>query len=344
MYHITKPIGILGVGSFGTVLANLISINYPVILYARKQESLHNINNLKVHRDTKILDRIIATDDLKFFAESCDIILPIVPSYAFSTLIDELNPYLEPHHILIHGTKGFHVSENLNDPNLSITPKSIMTMSELIETKTKVYRVGCISGPNLSKEIASGQPAGAVIASKYNLVIDLGVQILKSHKFQMFKSKDIKGIELAGIFKNYLAIITGASSGMGYGINVSALLITKGVSEMIEIGKFLNVDSKSFLGLAGIGDLIATCNSPLSRNFSVGYRLAKGESLDQIIPTLNEAAEGINTIKVIYHLVKNQKLSTPLVKIMYKVMYEGFPMQRGLDILMRLSSGYDVVY
>jgi len=341
-YKITKPIGILGIGSFGTVLANLIAERHTVLMYARKQSTIDNINLHRRHREIDILPNISATTDLERLAGECDIIFPVLPSYAFRNVIRELSQYLTSNHILIHGAKGFDVKIEFSQNSVELHPKDICTMSEVILEETPVYRVGCISGPNLAKEIAQKQPAGTVLASKFNEVLAVGSEILQCDRFQVYGSKDLKGIELAGVFKNYIAIAAGASSGIGYGENVKALLITKGIAEMVAIGKTLGVEPRSFLGLAGIGDLVATCSSPLSRNYSVGYRLAKGETIEQIISTMTEAAEGINTVKVIKYLADTMQIQAPLVGIIYKIMYEGYSLEQGIKMLMRLHVGQDV--
>lgn len=343
-YNISKPIGILGVGSFGTVLANIIAEKHPVLLYARKQDTVENINIKKIHRDIAIHSNISATLDIAEIAHRCDIIFPVLPSYSFREVIRQISPHLTTNHILIHGTKGFDVDSNILAHPKSIRPKDIFTMSEVISDETPVHRIGCISGPNLAREIAEKQPAGTVLASKFKEVIDIGTSILENERFQVYGSYDIKGIELAGIFKNYMAIAAGASAALGYGENVKALLITKGISEMISIGNSLGVNPKAFLGLAGIGDLVATCSSPLSRNYSVGYRLAKGETLEQIQATMTEAAEGINTVKVIKGLSDTLKISAPLVTIIYKVMYEQYSLENGIKLLMRLNARQDVEF
>jgi glycerol-3-phosphate dehydrogenase (NAD(P)+) len=344
IYNISKPIGILGIGSFGTVLANLIAERHSVIMYARKQSTVDNINIHKKHREIEILPNITATTDLSLLAGHCDIIFPVLPSYAFRNVIKELSNFLTSNHILIHGAKGFDVKIDFSKGPVEIRPKDICTMSEVILEETPVHRVGCISGPNLAKEIAQRQPAGTVLASKFKEVLTIGTDILQCDRFQIYRSNDIRGIELAGVFKNYIAIAAGASAALGYGENVKALLITKGISEMIAIGKTLGVEPKSFLGLAGIGDLVATCSSPLSRNYSVGYRLAKGETIEQIIATMTEAAEGINTVKVIKYLSDTMHIQAPLVGIIYKIMYEGFSLEQGIKLLMRLNAGQDVSF
>jgi glycerol-3-phosphate dehydrogenase (NAD(P)+) len=343
-YNITKPIGILGIGSFGTVLANLIAERHSVIMYARKQSTVDNINVHRKHRDIEILPNVTATTDLSSVASQCDVIFPVLPSYAFRSVIRELAKVLTSNHILIHGAKGFDVKVDFNNGPIEIRPKDICTMSEVIIEETPVHRVGCISGPNLAKEIAQKQPAGTVLASKFKEVLNIGTEILQCDRFQIYGSNDIKGIELAGVFKNYIAIAAGATAALGYGENVKALLITKGIAEMIAIGKTLGVEPKSFLGLAGIGDLVATCSSPLSRNYSVGYRLAKGETIEQIISTMTEAAEGINTVKVIKYLSDTMHIQAPLVSIIYKVMYEGYSLENGIKLLMKLNAGQDVSF
>ena len=344
IYNITKPIGILGIGSFGTVLANLIAERHSVIMYARKQSTVDNINVHRKHREIEILSNITATTDLKLLASQCDVIFPVLPSYAFRSVIKELAIVLTSNHILIHGAKGFDVKVDFTRGHIEIRPKDICTMSEVIIEETPVHRVGCLSGPNLAKEIAQKQPAGTVLASRFKEVLSIGTEILQCDRFQIYGSNDIKGIELAGVFKNYIAIAAGASAALGYGENVKALLITKGIAEMIAIGKTLGVEPKSFLGLAGIGDLVATCSSPLSRNYSVGYRLAKGETIDQIIATMTEAAEGINTVKVIKYLSDTMRIQAPLVGIIYKVMYEGYSLETGIKLLMKLNAGQDVSF
>ena len=344
IYNITKPIGILGIGSFGTVLANLIAERHSVIMYARKQSTVDNINVHRKHREIEILSNITATTDLKLLASQCDVIFPVLPSYAFRSVIRELAKVLTSNHILIHGAKGFDVKVDFTRGPIGIRPKDMCTMSEVIIEETPVHRVGCLSGPNLAKEIAQKQPAGTVLASRFKEVLSIGTEILQCDRFQIYGSNDIKGIELAGVFKNYIAIAAGASAALGYGENVKALLITKGIAEMIAIGKTLGVEPKSFLGLAGIGDLVATCSSPLSRNYSVGYRLAKGETIDQIIATMTEAAEGINTVKVIKYLSNTMHIQAPLVGIIYKVMYEGYSLETGIKLLMKLNAGQDVSF
>jgi glycerol-3-phosphate dehydrogenase (NAD(P)+) len=215
-------------------------------------------------------------------------------------------------------------------------------MTEVILQESNVIRVGCISGPNLSKEILVGQPAAAVIASEYDEVIKLGQEALGSKKFFTFGSFDLKAAEIAGAFKNIIALASGALGGMGMGKNMQSLLITRGLREMIYFGTAMGTDGAAYLGMAGIGDLIATATSEHSRNYTFGKRLAEGEEFNHILATSSEVVEGVRTLKIINQLSKNEKLYLPIVSILHKVVFENMDIHRGLDILMNESQAADV--
>ncbi len=181
--------------------------------------------------------------------------------------------------------------------DMVISRSDVKTMSEVILEESVVVRVGCLAGPNLADELAQGQPSATVVASRFNEVILAGQKLLRTDRFQVYGSNDLIGIELSGALKNIIAIASGALTGLGLGENSRGFLISRGMVEMIYLGKVLGGNTQAFLGLAGIGDLVTTCSSQLSRNFTVGYRLAKGESLDSITESMEETAEGINTVK-----------------------------------------------
>jgi glycerol-3-phosphate dehydrogenase (NAD(P)+) len=324
MYAIEK-VGVLGSGSFGICLANLLSENYEVMLYARRQEVLHAITVSREYAGQRLSDKVYVTNDLKLIADSCKLIFPVVSSSGFRDVMQKISPYLTPGHVLIHGTKGLDVTllnDEIPDDDFSESRKYIFTMSDVILQETSVKRIGVISGPNLAAEIAQGLPAATVVASKYDDVIELAIQALKSPRFKIYTSKDLVGTELAGVLKNPIAIASGIHAAMDLGHNARAFLITRGFSEMIKIGKVLKSDMTGFLGLAGIGDLIATCSGNLSRNFSVGYRIGKGEKLKDILNSLQETAEGINTVKIAYSVSKHYKLRTPLFDALYAVLFQ----------------------
>ncbi|MCL4164250.1 UNVERIFIED_CONTAM: hypothetical protein GTU68_028041 [Idotea baltica] len=214
-------------------------------------------------------------------------------------------------------------------------------MSRLIREKTLAVRVGCLAGPNLAKELADHQPAATVVASHFDEVIREGQRLLRNDLFQVYGSEDLLGIELTGVLKNIIAIASGALSGMGYGENARAMLISRGLIEMIHIGKILGANTQAFLGLAGVGDLVATCSSKLSRNFTVGERLGKGESLAEILATMEETAEGVNTIKIIVRLMKGHQMRSPITESLYRVIHGDITMEEALRLLMKSPFSVD---
>jgi glycerol-3-phosphate dehydrogenase (NAD(P)+) len=246
---------------------------------------------------------------------------------------------LTPEHILIHGTKGLHIEVDINSVD-KLDKTEVLTMSELILKETSVIRVGCIAGPNLAKELAAKQIGGTVVASRFNEVIIEGKKALNSHVFRVYGSNEVLGVEIASVLKNYIAIAAGMLEGMGYGDNSKALLITRGMAEMVFFGKAFGASEKAFMGLAGIGDLMATCNSKLSRNFRVGYRLAQGEKLNDILTALNEVAEGLKTVKVV-KLLAEYGFNSPLADALYKIIYEDWELEQGIQFLMNLPVSDD---
>jgi glycerol-3-phosphate dehydrogenase (NAD(P)+) len=336
-----KPIGVIGAGTFGTAIADLLSKNGDVLLFSRRQEVIESINQGQPHYGVSLRKNVVATGDLKYIAEHCDLIFPIVPSSAFRRTMQALAPYIRPYHIVIHGTKGFDTGDiEEADFGKGISRRNVHTMSEVIQQETSAVRIGCLAGPNLAKEIVAGQPTAAVISSAFEEVFHVGQQFLNSERFHVFYNDDIIGTETAGALKNIIALGSGIIAGMGMGKNLQAMLITRGLVEMITFGKALGAGKEAFLGTAGIGDLIATATSTDSRNFSVGVRIAKGETINQINDDMIETAEGLRTLKIARQLARHYKLKVPITEVIYRVVFEGFDPQKALDYL--ISFPYDV--
>ncbi|MBS1684096.1 MAG: NAD(P)-dependent glycerol-3-phosphate dehydrogenase [Bacteroidetes bacterium] len=340
-----RTIGVIGAGSFGSAIANLLAENNKVLLYERSDAVRETILRDRKNRNHVMHEDIEVTGSLEEVAARCYLIFPAVPSQYFKGMIIDFSPYLRPDHIMIHATKGFHCEfdiDTMKPEDLKL--KQIKTMSELIREETCVVRVGCLAGPNLAAELAEHQPAATVIASRFDEVIHEGQHALRSDRFQVYGNRDLLGIELAGVLKNYVALASGALSGLGYGENARALLITRGMGEMIYIGKSLGADKRSFLGMAGIGDLIATCSSPKSRNYSVGYRVAKGEKLEDVLASMTEVAEGIRTLKIGKLIVDHTHANAPLLQMLNKVFFEGMDFDRAIKMLMRVHVAADAEY
>jgi glycerol-3-phosphate dehydrogenase (NAD(P)+) len=215
-------------------------------------------------------------------------------------------------------------------------------MSELIKAETGLSQVGCIAGPNLAAELAEGQLAAVVVASTLPEVVERGKRLLQSDTFQVYTNTDIIGVELCGALKNIIAIGAGCLSGLGYGENAKAFLISRGLAEMIYIGKAMGATVQPFLGLAGIGDLIATCSSKLSRNYTVGCRLAKGETLAQISQNSPLTAEGIYTVQIVRSLMHHYKMRAPITEMVYKILFEGLLVQEAITYLIKYPLKVDV--
>ena len=340
-----KPIGVIGAGNFGSVIANLLARQRKVLLYARNERVVQHILSSKENRGYKIHEHITPTNDLAGVANQCDIIFPIVPSAHFRSMMKELSSHLHPYHLLIHGTKGFDVMlppgqtiETIDKLDRSM----VKTMSEVIVEESVVARVGCLAGPNLARELAEGHPAATVIASHFDEVINVGKRLLRNDHFQVYGNNDLVGVELAGVLKNVIAIAAGALSGMGYGENARGLLISRGMVEMVYLGRALGGNTKAFLGIAGIGDLATTCNSSLSRNFNVGFRLAQGETLHDITESMDEIAEGINTVQIAKKCADYYKVRAPITSALYQVLFEEMTVKKALEYLMRYPLNVDI--
>ncbi|MGY6560395.1 MAG: NAD(P)H-dependent glycerol-3-phosphate dehydrogenase [Nitritalea sp.] len=341
----SKPIGVIGMGSFGTAIANNLAERTEVLAYVRRPEVVEQINSQQLNGSLPVHPEVRATQDIEAICQRCETLFFMIPSAAFTEVTRSFAPFLHPYHRIIHGTKGLALNlppgQTLKEI-AKISRNQMRTMSEVILEETVVIRVGCLAGPNLARELMAGKPAATVIASKYNEVILEGQRLLRSDKFQVYGNADIIGVELSGVLKNIIAIAAGALEGMGLGENARGLLISRGMVELIYLGNALGGGVKPFMGLAGIGDLVATCSSNLSRNYTVGYRLAKGEKLPDIIASMEEVAEGINTIRLIKAFLQGNGLRAPITENLYKVLFEELPIEDALQYLMKYPFSVDV--
>lgn len=333
-----ETIGVIGAGSFGTAIANILAENDArVILYIRDPEKTKKIAKERVSSGQKLHENIEVTNTLEEVPQQCEVIFPMVPSANFRDMIIKLAPHLRPYHVLIHGTKGFDLfvpGKQKITSNNPLTREHVKTISEVIKEETSVLRVGCLAGPNLARELDQRKPAATVVASHFDEVVKIGQRLLKNDRFMIYGSRDLIGIELCGILKNIIAVGAGTIAGMDLGENAKSLFISRGLVEMVYIGKALGGNAQAFLGLAGVGDLIATCTSNLSRNFTVGYRLAKGEKLEEIIESMEEVAEGVKTINIVNQLAESYKVRCPITETLYKIIHNQMTIQEAHGYLM----------
>jgi glycerol-3-phosphate dehydrogenase (NAD(P)+) len=331
-YH--ETITIFGAGQFGTALAMLASINCKkVFLYDRDENRAQKIQETRINDkylpQFKLPDSIFITSNMNQCIESSTLLMPILPSKSMREFSKKISTLIDPnHHIIIHGTKGFE-------------PITFKRMSDVIKEETKIKKIGVLSGPNLAIEIAQGQPAATVVASEDKEVIEFAQKIFASPRFRVYGNTDMIGVEWAGTLKNILAIASGICNGLGFGNNVMAMLITRGFAEMSRLITAMGAHTYTLVGLAGIGDIITTCTSPLSRNFTAGKLLAQGYKIDELEKKLGMTIEGINTVKAAYNLAKEKKIELPITEALYHVIFNSQPIKQSITELMSRPTTYE---
>tara|TARA_Y200000002_G_scaffold382434_1_gene399466 strand:- start:1505 stop:2536 length:1032 start_codon:yes stop_codon:yes gene_type:complete len=312
-----KKIAVLGGGSFGTVLANLSASNgFETSLWVRDTEQALRINaegaNATYHPELKLSEKIIASESLEKCISGADLVLVATPSAIFENIIKRLKSLIQENMNIVSCTKA-------------IAKNPMRTMTEIISDELKAVignQFGVLSGPNLAKEIASEKVAGSVIASHNKELKKLIKDALESEKFKIYESSDVKGVEYAGALKNIYAICCGIGDKLDVGENAIGLIITRSMTEMSKFAVHKGANPITFLGLAGMGDLVATCTSKLSRNFSLGRRIAKGDSLEEAKAAIGQVAEGVRTLEVVYEEANNNNLAMPLVNALHKIVFE----------------------
>lgn len=327
-------VGILGGGSWGTTIAHLVRQNgRPALLWLRDHEVALSISkkrkNLRYLPDFKLAKGIETTDDLQAVADLCRVIFVVVPTQVLREVVRTLGEFLSADHILISCSKGLEA-------------QSAKRMTEIIIEETCCLRVGALSGPNLAVEVLKGHPSATVVASRFDEVVTSATRILMGRGFRVYGNSDVLGAELGGALKNVIAIAAGVAAGLEFGDNTKSLLVTRGLAEIRRLGVCMGADPMTFAGMAGIGDLMVTCASPLSRNHEVGRRLARGQSLDQIREEMNQVAEGINTTRVVVELSEKLDVFMPIAKGVHQLIYEQRSAFDVVKDLMSIQATYEV--
>jgi glycerol-3-phosphate dehydrogenase (NAD(P)+) len=276
-------------------------------------------------------ERVTATHDLKAAVQDVDLILVAVPSGSFRAVVRQMLPLLHEGVILVSLTKG-------------IEAHTFSLMSQILAQEVATARIAVLSGPNLAREIATRSPTGTVVASNDAEVRTLVQHILRSDTFHVYANDDMLGVELGGSLKNIYAIIAGLADAMGMGHNTIAMLITRSLTEMARFGVRLGADPMTFLGLSGVGDLIVTCSSPLSRNFRVGKALGEGKDIDLIINELGQVAEGVNTVKQVKQKADELGVHMPLATSLYEIIYNKAGIDHIINSLMLEETELDVEF
>ncbi len=325
-HNTPRSISVLGAGNWGTTIAHLIGQNgYRVRLWARSPATAAEINEHRTNErylsGLSLSDNIEATSRLDEAVRDAELLFVVIPSQAFREVCTQLGELVRPAQLAVHATKGLELL-------------SYKRMTEIIGEETCLRQIGVLSGPNIAREMCAGKPAGTVVASRFPRVVNAAREVLRSEQLRVYGNTDVVGVELGGTLKNIVAIAAGMATQMELGENAKALLITRGLSEIARLGVALGADPMTFSGLAGIGDLMVTCASPISRNHRVGAALARGMSLAEAVDSLGMVAEGVKAAKIAHELTTQLELRSPLMEGVYRVLYDGLTPHQGLRELM----------
>ena len=330
-----NKVAVLGGGSFGTVLANLAASNgYNVSLWVRDSDQALRINsegaNTSYHPELKLSENIVASDNLNEVLENAEIIFIATPSIVFENIVDRISEFIDPDSFIISCTKGI-----LEDPYRSL--------SEIISSKLN-NKIGVLSGPNLAKEIAENKLAGTVIASSDEDLLIAVKSILSSKHFKIYSSKDMQGVELAGALKNIYAVICGMAESLEVGENAIGLILTRSMAEMSRFAVAKGANPITFLGLSGMGDLVATCMSNLSRNYQLGFNIGTGMTLLEAKNKVGQVAEGVRTLEIVRNESSRLNIKMPLVESMYNIIYKEASPESIIDDLLNNPHEVDVEF
>ena len=329
-------ISVLGGGSFGTTLCNLIAENgFYANLWVRNEERAFEINNHHVNSnylpDLKLDHRVTASTDLISCVSKADILFIAVPSQSFENVLSNISDYVPETTYIISLTKG-------------IDHNNFKLMSQLINEYFPINEVGVLSVPNLAKELSQKQLTATVIASTSPILIKSIQEVLYSPFFRVYSSEDIFGVELGGALKNIYAIISGLASALDVGMNTHAMIMTRSLAEMSRFAVSMGANPLTFLGLSGVGDLIVTCSSSLSRNYQVGYSIGKGKNIDEATVELGQVAEGVNTLKLVVNKARELDVYMPLAFGLHSLIYENQTIDNIIKQLMSGDQSTDVEF
>ena len=303
-------VAVLGAGSWGTTVATLAAARNQATLWARAPEVAREIR--ETHTNAAYLPgfdlptQLHATADLEEAVRDADVIIAGVPSHGFRQVLEQAVPYARPWIPIVSLTKGFEAG-------------TLLRMTEVVKELFPGHPAAALTGPNLAKEIMSGQAAASVIATEDLSVASALQSVLRRGVFRIYMNHDVVGCEVAGALKNVIAIAAGIAQGISVGDNTRAAVITRGVSELTRLGVAMGGQAPTFAGLAGMGDLIATCVSPQSRNRYVGEQLGLGRPLSEILAEMNMVAEGVKTAVTVMELAERHGVEMPICDVINRV-------------------------
>jgi len=324
-----KKIAVIGAGGWGTTLAALLGgKGYNISLWVREPELVDEINNKRENalylKGIKIPETVKANNSLKEVVDGAEIIVNAVPAQFTREVVKKYAEFVKENAIVVNVAKGIELG-------------TYKTMSQVLREELKNVELVSLSGPNHAEEVSRKIPTATVIASKNSEILSKVKEVFQTEHFKVYTHDDIVGVDICGSIKNITAIATGVCDGLGLGDNAKGSIITLGLMEMSLFGKHYGAKRKTFYGLAGVGDLVATCTSKHSRNRFVGEKLAEGKSFEEIKEEMHGmVAEGIKTVKAVYEYSKKHNIKMPITYQAYKVLYESKHIKEAVKDLVRL--------
>ena len=324
-----KRIGVVGAGSWGTALANLLATKgYPIDWWVFEEDLCRRLaeayeNDLFLP-GIKLSENLRPTNDLAAVVQDKDLVVIVVPSHVVRELVTRMASHLAPHTILVSASKGIE-----ND--------TLLTMSQVIKEVIPDLdqdQMAVLSGPSFAREVAMGAPTVVTVASAQLSCAQVVQQAFATPAFRVYTNLDLIGVELGGSVKNVIAIAAGMVDGLGLGLNSRAALITRGMTEIRRLGVAMGANPRTFTGSAGIGDLVLTCTGDISRNHMVGVKIGQGRQLDDVLGEMRMVAEGVKTARSVYNLSKRLGVEMPICHAVFQILYEHLAPRDAVYLLM----------
>jgi glycerol-3-phosphate dehydrogenase (NAD(P)+) len=323
-------VALLGGGSWGTTVGSLIARNAPVTLWARNAKAVAEINsrhsNEKYLPGAKLHERLQASNSIDDCVAGADVVVMGIPSQNFRAVLEEVREHVRPWVPIVSLTKGLEADTGKR-------------MSEIVNEVLPGHPVGVLSGPNLAREIMSGFAAASVIAMEDDIIVRELQGLFSSGLFRVYTNTDVIGCELGGVLKNVIAIAAGMGDGQGAGENTRSAIITRGLAEVTRLGVAMGGKPETFAGLAGMGDMVATCTSAQSRNRTVGFELGKGRKIDDVIAEMFMVAEGVKSAPTVVALSEQYEVDMPIAREVFDVVQGRSNAVRAFRGLLRIAAG-----
>lgn len=324
-----KKIGVVGAGSWGTTLANVLAKKgYAVTLWAYEKDLVARMN--KTHINDLYLDGFTLSPNLSFTSDlveavnGSEVLVLVSPSQVMRPVLQQLKPFLSQDSLLVSAAKGIE-----NDTLLTMSEVLLDVLGEEVKS-----RCAFLSGPSFAREVAGEQPTAVAVAAEDLDVARQIQELFSTDYFRVYTNQDVVGVEIGGAMKNVIALAAGVGDGLGYNHNARTALITRGLVEIARLGAAKGAREETFFGLSGMGDLVLTCTGDLSRNRSVGVELGRGRKLDEILNQMNMVAEGVKTTLSAYQLATKLGVAMPITEQMYQVLYEEKDPKKAVSALM----------